>query len=201
VESTPIHPVRVVVTDDLQRWRLTVALRWLLAIPHILVLALWQYIAILVSVVNWVIALFRGRPSERVHGWMARFVRYQVHVNAYLYFVADPYPKFRGWEGTYPVDLIVGPSGPQARWKTLLRIILVLPAYVLMTVLVYVLYIVAFFGAIYALCTARYPKGMRDLSAYALRYQAQTFAYLLLLTDRYPTLASGTGFQFEKGAT
>jgi hypothetical protein len=42
---------------------------------------------------------------------------------------------------------------------------------------------------------------MRDLSAYALRYQAQTFAYLLLLTDRYPTLASGTGFQFEKGAT
>jgi hypothetical protein len=27
----------------------------------------------------------------------------------------------------------------------------------------------------------------------------QTYGYLLLLTDRYPSLASGSGFQFEKG--
>ena len=40
---------------------------------------------------------------------------------------------------------------------------------------------------------------MRDLMAYCLRYYAQTYAYLLLLTDRYPTLASGSGFQFEEG--
>jgi 2-(1,2-epoxy-1,2-dihydrophenyl)acetyl-CoA isomerase len=199
-EAEAPHPVRIVVTDDLQRWRLTVAIRWLLGLPHLLLLALWTYLALAVWIVNWLIALARGRPSERVHGWTARFVRYQVHVNAYLYFVADPYPSFRGWPGTYPVDLVVGPSGPQPRWKTLLRLILVLPAYVLMTVLTYVLYIVAFLGGCFALATARYPKGMRDLSAYALRYQAQTFAYLLLLTDRYPTLASGTGFQFEKGA-
>jgi hypothetical protein len=26
---------------------------------------------------------------------------------------------------------------------------------------------------------------------YCLRYQAQTYAYLLLLTDRYPSLADG----------
>jgi Domain of unknown function (DUF4389) len=201
VEALPPHPIRIVVTDDLQRWRLTVAIRWLLGLPHLIMLGLWTYLALAVWIVNWVIALVRGRPSERLHGWTARFVRYQVHVNAYLYFVADPYPSFRGWPGTYPVDLLVGPSGAQPRWKTLLRLILVLPAYVLMTVLVYVLYIVAFFGAIFALATARYPKGMRDLSAYTLRYQAQTFAYLLLLTDRYPTLASGTGYQFEKGAT
>jgi 2-(1,2-epoxy-1,2-dihydrophenyl)acetyl-CoA isomerase len=201
VEALPPHPIRIVVTDDLQRWRLTVAIRWLLGLPHLIMLGLWTYLALAVWIVNWLIALVRGRPAERLHGWTSRFVRYQVHVNAYLYFVADPYPSFRGWPGTYPVDLVVGPSGPQPRWKTLLRLILVLPAYVLMTVLVYVLYIVAFFGAIFALATARYPKGMRDLSAYTLRYQAQTFAYLLLLTDRYPTLASGTGYQFEKGAT
>jgi hypothetical protein len=39
---------------------------------------------------------------------------------------------------------------------------------------------------------------MRDLMAYCLRYQAQTYAYLLLLTSRYPSLESGTGFQFEE---
>jgi len=50
-----------------------------------------------------------------------------------------------------------------------------------------------------ALALGRVPKGMRDLMAYCLRYNAQTYAYLLLLTDRYPTLASGSGFQFEEG--
>jgi hypothetical protein len=32
---------------------------------------------------------------------------------------------------------------------------------------------------------------MRDLSAYCIRFQAQTHGYLLLLTDVYPSLASG----------
>jgi hypothetical protein len=36
------------------------------------------------------------------------------------------------------------------------------------------------------------------LTAYCLRYQAQTYAYLFLLTSRYPSLASGSGFQFEE---
>jgi hypothetical protein len=64
-----------------------------------------------------------------------------------------------------------------------------------------VLYIVAFLGAVYALATGRYPRGFRDLSAYCLRYQAQMWGYLLLLTDRYPTLASGSGFTHERRQT
>ncbi len=195
------HPVRLVVNDDLQRWRLTVALRWLLAYPHLIVLSLWQFAAVPVVLVNWVITLVRGRPSSGVHAWTSRLVRYQVHVYAYVYLVADPYPSFRGWYGTYPVDLAVAPPARQARWKTALRIILVLPGYVLATVLGYVLAVVALLGGLYALATGRYPKGFRDLSAYCLRYQAQTYAYLLLLTDRYPTLASGSGYQFERGTS
>jgi 2-(1,2-epoxy-1,2-dihydrophenyl)acetyl-CoA isomerase len=193
------HPVRLVVSDDLRRWRLTVALRWLLALPHLLVLTLWTYVAVPVAIVNWFIALVRGRPASGLHAWTTRLVRYQAHVYAYLYFVADPYPSFRGWYGTYPVDLAVDPVAKQARWKTALRIPLILPAYVLATVLGYVLFAVAFLGMFYALATGRYPRGFRDLSAYCIRYQAQTYAYLLLLTDRYPTLASGSGYQFERG--
>jgi hypothetical protein len=74
--------------------------------------------------------------------------------------------------------------------------VLAIPAYVFSTVLTYVLYVVALLGAIFALATGRYPRGFRDLSAYCLRYQAQMYGYLLLLTDRYPTLASS--FQFER---
>jgi 2-(1,2-epoxy-1,2-dihydrophenyl)acetyl-CoA isomerase len=184
------HPIHLIVTDDLKRWRLTVALRWLLALPHLLVLALWTYVAFPVTVVNWFIALVRGRPSPGVHAWTSRLIRYQAHVYAYVYLVAEPYPSFRGWPGRYPVDLAIAPPTVQARWKTLLRIILVIPAYVFATVLGYVLYLVAFLGAFYALATGRYPKGFRDLSAYCLRFQAQTFGYLLLVTDRYPTLSN-----------
>ncbi len=201
-EGAPaLHPIRMVVNDDLVRWRLTVATRWLLVFPHLLVLVFWTYLAVPVGVVNWVITLARGTSSREVHAWMARLVRYQAHVYAYLYLVADPYPSFRGWRGTYPVDLDIGPPLPQSRWKTLLRIVLVLPAYVLATVLIYVLYVVAFLGGFFALATARYPRGFRDLSAYCLRYQAQMFGYLLLLTDRYPTLASGSGVVHERRQT
>jgi len=184
------HPIRLVVSDDLRRWRLTVALRWLLVLPHLAVLTLWTYIALPVALVNWVIALVRGRPAAGVHAWMSRFVRYQTQVYGYLYLVADPYPSFRGWYGPYPVDLAVDPPAPQARWKTALRIVLVIPAFVLSAVLIDVLAIVAFLGMFFALATARYPRGFRDLGAYSLRYQAQTYGYLFLLTDRYPTLAS-----------
>jgi 2-(1,2-epoxy-1,2-dihydrophenyl)acetyl-CoA isomerase len=195
------HPIRMVLSDDLQRWRLTVATRWLLALPHLAVLVFWTYLAVLVGIVNWAITLVRGTSPRGVHDWLARLVRYQAHVYAYLYFVADPYPSFRGWRGTYPVDLDIAPPAPQARWKTLIRIVLVLPAYVLATVLTYVLYVVAILGAFYALATGRYPRGLRDLSAYCLRYQAQMYGYLLLLTDRYPTLASGSGFAHERRQT
>ncbi|HEY6963384.1 MAG TPA: DUF4389 domain-containing protein, partial [Gaiellaceae bacterium] len=183
------HPIRLRVADDLQRWRLTVALRWLLALPHLLVLVAWVYLLLPVWLVQWVITLARGRPHEGIARWITRFVRFQTHVNAYVYLVADPYPPFRGWAGTYPVDVDVDPPRAQARWKTLLRIILVIPAYVFMTVLQYVLYIVAFLGGIFALVMGRYPRGFRDLSAYVLRYMAQTWGYLLLLTDAYPSLA------------
>jgi len=193
------HPVRLRVADDLQRWRLTVAFRGLLALPHLLVLTLWSYVVFLASVVNWTIALVRGAPSTGVCAFVERFLRYQVHVYAYVYLVADPYPGFRGWRGTYPIDLDVDPPGEQARWKTLLRIVLVIPAYVFMSVLQYVVVIVALLGFFFALAVGRYPKGFRDLSAYCLRYAAQTWAYLLLLTDHYPTLAS-SAIQFEKGS-
>jgi hypothetical protein len=60
-------------------------------------------------------------------------------------------------------------------------------AYVLMLVA----FVVAFVGWFVALAVARYPRGFRDLQAYALRFNAQTLAFVLLLTDAWPSLASG----------
>ena len=184
------HPVELVVADDRVRWRLTAALRLVLALPLLVVLAGWQLVALLAAVVGWAIALVRGRIPAGLHAFLARFVRFQAHVNAYTWLVAEPYPSFRGWEGSYPVDVVIAPPAEQERWKVALRIVLAIPAYVLMSVLGYVLQLVGILAWVVAVCIGRVPKGMRDLAAYCLRYQAQTFGYLLLLTERYPTLAS-----------
>src|SRR5438046_8384419 len=66
------HPVHLVVTDDLKRWRLTVATRWLLALPHLFVLSFWTYLAFPVAIVNWFITLIRARPSAGVHACLSR---------------------------------------------------------------------------------------------------------------------------------
>jgi uncharacterized protein DUF4389 len=192
------HPVQLEVRDDLRRWRLTVFLRALLVIPHAIVATVWLALAALVTVVSWAVALVRGEVPERLHVWVARSLRFYTHYMAYAWLVADPFPGFRGWYGTYPVDLDVAPPVRQPRWSTALRLVLALPAYLLAYVLIVVMEVVSIVGWFAALILGRMPRGMRDLMAYCLRYQAQTYAYLLLLTSRYPSLASGSGFQFEE---
>jgi len=188
--ARPVHPVSLVVHDDLRRWRLTVALRFLLALPHFAVVSLWALVAVPVVVASWFATLVRGTTPAGIHGWLARYLRYSTQVNAYWLLVADPFPSFRGWFGTYPVDLAVAPPAPQPRWATLLRVVLAIPAGVLTYVLGAVAGALGFFGWFVALALGRMPRGLRDLLAYILRYQAQTSAYLLLLTSRYPALAA-----------
>ena len=197
--ANPIHPVRIVVTDDLRRWRLTVALRGVLVLPHLAVLAAWWTVASLVWIAMWVLTLIRGEAPAGLHAWFARLVRYDAHVCAYWFLVADPFPPFRGWFGTYPVDVDIAPPVRQSRWSVAFRPVLALPALVFLFVLLVVLDAVSVVGWFAALAAARMPRGMRDLMAYCLRYQAQTFAYLALLTGRYPRLTGGTGYQYEEG--
>ncbi|HMB52094.1 MAG TPA: DUF4389 domain-containing protein [Thermoanaerobaculia bacterium] len=197
------HPVRLVLSDDLRRNRLTVFFRLLLAIPHLIWLTLWGIAAFFAAVANWFATLFGGTPPASLHRFLSRFVRYATHVYAYLYLAAGPFPGFTGEPG-YPVDVEIGPPARQNRWVTGFRLVLVVPALILVSVLVGstpnlegsdeslaysgagLAFVAAFLGWFYALARARMPRGLRDLIAYALCYGAQTWAYLLMLTDRYP---------------
>jgi uncharacterized membrane protein (DUF485 family) len=186
----PDHPVRLVVTDDLRRNRLTVFFRLILAIPHLVWYVLWSVVAAFAILANWVATLINGSSPNGLHNFLAEWVRYSTHLTAYLYLVADPFPGFRGRLGTYPVDLEIDGPEPQNRWKTGFRFILAIPAWILMSVLQYVIQIIGFLGWFVCLALGRMPQGMRDLSAYCLRFQAQTYAYAAILTDRYPSLSA-----------
>ncbi len=182
------HPIRLVVTDDLRRSRLTVFFRLLLVIPHAIWVGLWGIAACVVVLVAWVVGIVTGRVPDGIHGFLASYTRYATHVHAYLSLAADPFPRFDGGPG-YPIDLEIAPAAHQSRLTIFFRLLLVIPALIVLYVLNLVGQVVAFLGWFYALFTGRMNEGMRDLLAYWLRYQAQTYGYVALLTQRYPSFS------------
>lgn len=201
-EAPAQTPVRLTLADDLARSRGTVFFRLIFALPFLIWLVVWAIGAFFVVLANWVATLFRGEPPASLHSFLARFVRYSTHTYAYLNLAAESLPAFDGRPG-YAVDLAIGPPRRQNRWKVAFRAVLVLPALALVSILasfggptggssselgsISLLTAAAVFSWFYAMARARMPRGLRDLIAYSLSYAAQFWAYLLLLTDRYPS--------------
>jgi hypothetical protein len=185
----PQHPVRLVLDDDLAQSRLTVLFRLLLTVPHFVWWTLWGIAATFVVVVAWVVALVTGRVPSSLARFLAAFVRYSTHVSAYLYVLGRRFPGFTGRPGTYEVDVEIDPAGRQSRWQTLFRLVLAIPALLLSSALGGVLLVAAVLLWVAALVTGRAPEGIRRLGASCLRYATQTYAYLLLVTGRYPYAA------------
>jgi hypothetical protein len=182
----PEHPVRIEVTDDLRRSRLTVLFRLLLAIPHFVWLTLWLAPACFAVTAAWLVAIALGRVPSSLHRFLAAYVRYWTHVLAFVTVVGRRFPGFTGREGSYGIDVMIEPPLRQRRLKTLFRLVLALPASTVAGALGGVLFVVGVLGWWAALVRGQMPEGMRNLGASCLRYNAQTYAYLLLVTDRYP---------------
>jgi len=202
--AAPPHPIRLVVTDDLRRSRLTVLFRLLLAIPHLVWVGLWGLAAFVLAFVVWLAILFEGKAPRVLHDFLATYVRYSTHVAAYVYLAGNPYPGFTG--GSYPVDVEIDPPQRQGRLGAAFRIVLAIPVLLLsfslaggttvgagtlsgvsfMTGGGGALATAGFLGWFASLVRGRMPHGLRDLATYALGYGAQATGYVLLLTDRYP---------------
>lgn len=200
MDGVETRPVRLVVSDDLQRGRGSVFFRLWFALPFLLWLLIWGLAAFFVAIANWFATLFKGTSPPALHGFLARFVRFAVHTYAYLYLAAEPLPGFGGRPG-YPIDVEIDPPVRQNRLKVGFRFVLVVPALILLgaffgtgsgsseaeTGRVGLLVAAAFLAWFFALARARMPRGLRDLIAYGLSYAAQAWAYMALLTDRYPS--------------
>ena len=189
------RPVRLIVSDDMERGRGSVFFRLWFALPFLLWLTLWALAALFVVIANWFATLFRGTSPLALHGFLARFIRFAVHVYAYFYLGAEPLPRFDGRPG-YPIDVEIDPPLRQNRWTVGFRLVLAVPALILLSAFVGsggevgnlgLLPVAALLAWFFALARGRVPRGLRDLIAYAISYSAQVWAYLLLATDRYPS--------------
>jgi hypothetical protein len=187
IERPSEHPVHLVGdADDLRFSRVTVFFRLPLAIPHIVWLALWGVLAFFAGIAMWFATLFTGTPPAGLHRFLSRYIRQSLHVSAFIYLAANPFPGFVGEEGRYPLDLELPGPARQNRWKTGFRIFLAIPALCVNSALGWGLIVAAVLTWFVAMATGAAPWGLRNFSAYALRYGSQVNAYVFLITEAYP---------------
>jgi len=82
------------VKQDLNRWLPLV--KWLLAIPHYVVLFFLSIAAIFAVIVAWFVILFTGRYPRAIFDFVEGVLRWWLRVEAYAHLlVTDRYPPFR----------------------------------------------------------------------------------------------------------
>ena len=82
------------VEQDLNRWLPLV--KWLLAIPHFIVLILLALLAVIAVIVAWFAILITGRYPRGLFDFVVGVLRWALRVNAYAFLlVTDRYPPFR----------------------------------------------------------------------------------------------------------
>ncbi|MGH3649522.1 MAG: DUF4389 domain-containing protein [Acidimicrobiia bacterium] len=81
------------VEQDLNRWLPLV--KWLLAIPHYIVLVVLFVVAIVAVVIAWFVILFTGRYPRGLFDFVVGVGRWSLRVQAYAFLlVTDRYPPF-----------------------------------------------------------------------------------------------------------
>jgi Domain of unknown function (DUF4389) len=94
--------------QDLNRWLPLV--KWLLAIPHYIVLFFLYIAVIVVVIVAWFAILFTGRYPRGIFGFVEGVIRWHNRVVGYaLILVTDRYPPFSLSQRDVPP-----PAGPEA---------------------------------------------------------------------------------------
>jgi hypothetical protein len=174
---------------EIARWRPFV--HWLVAIPHFVVLYLYQLALGVLTVIAFFAILFTGNIPLSMFDFMAGVYRYQWRVTSYIYFMRESYPSFAIEAGaldpgTDPARLSVLYPERLSRLLPLVKWLAALPNYFVLMFLGLAAFFVWGLGALAVLFTGRWPAGMRDFLVGVTRWSTRVNAYIGLLTDRYP---------------
>jgi hypothetical protein len=165
--------------------RLTVLVRMILGVPHLIVLYFLSLAAAVVTFICWFAALFMGRLPEGAGDFLVGWLRWNVRVTAYLWLLTDEYPPFALRDTGYPVRLAAAP-GRLNRLAVFFRLILVIPAGIVVVLTEYGLNVVLLIVWLIMLIAGRMPSALYQAVAAIARYQARYAGYACLLTATYP---------------
>jgi hypothetical protein len=185
------YPLNLEVTSPAQvaRWR--PLLNWLLVIPPAVLLWIYTIGLEILAILSWFVILFTGRLPATWGDYMVKVFRYQWRIAAYLYGWTEVYPGFAvpsGYAdpGDYPAVLQSVPATDRNRLTVLLRLIWVIPAYVVVYFVGIAASVVLLLAWFIVLFTGRWPEGMREFCIGYFRWNTRVQAYIFLLTDEYP---------------
>ena len=75
--------------------RLLIFVKWLLLIPHLIVILLLAIGALFVLLIAFFAVLITGKWPQGLRNYMVGFMRWTTRVNAYWFLMTDKYPPFR----------------------------------------------------------------------------------------------------------
>ncbi|MEU9037019.1 DUF4389 domain-containing protein [Streptomyces sp. NPDC048352] len=166
-----------------RRW--TVLLRLLLLLPQLIVTALLGVAAFFVTIAGWFAALVRGRLPDGVARFLGLFLAYETRVTAAAMLLVDRYPPFSFEAPGHPVRIELRP-GELNRSAVLFRIVLMIPAVIVTTLLQYGWAAVCWVFWLITLVLGRMPPAVFGAVAAVARYRMRYQAYTMMLTSAYP---------------
>ena len=193
-----IYPVSVEgeLSADLSRWLWLV--KWILIIPHIVVLIFLWIAFIAMTVVAFFAIVFTGRYPRGIFGFNVGVLRWTWRVGFYSYSAlgTDRYPPFSLESRDYPANLEV--EYPERLSRGLVFVkwwLLAIPHYIVMAFLSGgdgprsgggLTGVLVLFAAVVLLFKGRYPQDIYDLVIGFNRWSFRVVAYAALMRDEYP---------------
>ena len=203
------YPVRVDahLEPRLSRWLWLV--KWLLAIPHYIVLVFLWIGFVVVSLIAMFAILFTGRYPRSLFDYNLGVLRWTWRVSFYAYSAlgTDRYPPFTLKDvPDYPARLQVAYPERLSRGLVLVKWwLLAIPHYLVLSFLVGgglsedrgggLIGILVLIAAVVLLFKNRYPESIFDLVIGLNRWCYRVAAYAGLMTDEYPP------FRLDQGGT
>jgi hypothetical protein len=213
-----VYPVAVrgELGEDLSRWLWVV--KWLLAIPHYIVLALLWIAFWILTVVAFFAILFTGRYPRGIFDFNVGVLRWSWRVAFYSYWAlgTDRYPPFTlAEEPDYPATLEVTYPDRLSHWLPLVKWLLAIPHLLLVAIFVGgwgwgwspfrdevwglgfagLVGVLVLFAGLALVFTGRYPRSLFDFTLGLDRWAVRVGAYVLLMRDEYPP------FRLDMGPT
>ena len=187
VAGAPGYPLRFEIEypEQLSRWLIFV--KWLLAIPHFLILYALSALANVITFVAFFAILFTGRYPRGLFDFVVNIYRWQENVFAYYALFRDEYPPFSWEAGKYPVTFEVDYPERLSRWMIFVKWLLAIPHIIVLLflyIIALVVWVIVWFAILF---TGRFPRGLFDFLVGVSRWSLRVNAYaLLLMRDDYP---------------
>jgi hypothetical protein len=181
------YPVQVDAQRQDEYHRFLPLVKWLLALPHYLILTVLGIGALFVHLIAFFAVLITGRYPEGMWSYVVGVCCWGWRVGAYILLLTDDYPPFSlDHDAAYPATLTVDYPEHVDRWRPLVHWLLIIPYWFVASILVCVAQIVAFIGVFVILFTKQLPEGMFSLILNPMRWSLRAQIYAYFLVTQYP---------------